>query len=627
MNSSNFLLYLNNYIHFILKIKTSIITKKSMKKEKSRFKRLCFFILFLASVFILYIFLFRKKNIFFLNENFDPYITLWNKQLFPIKKLKVISKKHGTQLVVFPNNISLQIYTNYHFNDPKKLYNKNAEFHIMFDGEPTDITNPEDYDIIVSTKRNIQNSIFLPYYISYCVEANLDIRQINYRHDNYSLRKFAVFAYSNCHEIFPGVRRRRNFYENLVSKFGSRLVNLGKCYNSYLQNDGTFYTNDKKFRNFKFVIAFENRETEGYVSEKLINPIFAGCIPVYCGAPDVSRYINPKRIINVNDFLSDEDVFNRMIEIDNDQFLFEEIVSQPALVEVPSIYNEYSFLIGKGKIFRDIYDRSLKPLQDMFSLKKCVLNRIVLCTFADGTIYKSNRIENEANYSEYFDDIIAYSPDDLKNKWINDKVGLIEFDVDFTKKNKRGYGYWTWKPYIILRALCDKCQDGDILIYSDSGCSINPFMTTKMMEYISSVSGDTPILAFPMLHREKLWTKGDVIDRVFRSTSLEKREDLLCSNLYQFTGSTIIMRRCNDVLDFIKEWHTIAQDEGHRYIDDSPSLNNKDEKLSENRHDQSIFSLLCKRENHLVTLSLDNLIDSKDNNTQQVVFSRKRRKN
>ena len=43
---------------------------------------------------------------------------------------------------------------------------------------------------------------------------------------------------------------------------------------------------------------------------------------------------------------------------------------------------------------------------------------------------------------------------------------------DFIEKNKRGYGYWLWKSYIIKKTM-DMMKDGDILLYLDSGCEIN----------------------------------------------------------------------------------------------------------------------------------------------------------
>jgi len=498
----------------------------------------------------------------------------------------------------------------------------------MIDGEPTDITNPEDYDIIITTKKNMENTVFLPYYIFHCVEANLNINAIDTKYNNFLSRKFAVFAYSNCNEKFSGVKRRKEFYQKLKYRFGNNIHNLGRCYNTKKMNQyGTHVDNKKQFTEFKFVIAFENKEIEGYVSEKLINPIFAGCIPVYCGASDVSKYINPKRIINVKDFSNDEAVFDKMLEISNSPVLFNDIVSQPALVEVPSIYNYYSFLLGKGKIFIDIYNKAPASLRDMMPLKRCVLNRIVFCTFADGIKYKANRIVNEAETSEYFDNIISYSSLDLKPSWYCEKVGRINFDINFVRKATKGFGYWSWKPYIILRALCENCKDVDVLVYSDSGSTIDPFMTTKMMEYVKIVEGNTPILCFPMLHKEKFWTKGDVIDRVFHGTSIEEKNLALNSNLYQFTASIIILQKCPAVIDFIKEWHDIGQENNHRYIDDSPSVNNKDEEVQENRNDQSIFSLLCKKYRHLVTKSTDSQIDNKLNETQKFIFRRRKNPN
>ena len=582
--------------------------------------------IFIAAVISLLIFIKNYLKI----ENFDPYTKIWSYQLFTDKNLSVSGADTYTwPVITFPNHLTLQILTNYHNLDLDNIYNKSAEMHIMIDGEPTDIANPEDYDIIISTKRNIENSIFLPYYIFHVVEANLDINNFNISYNNYESRKFAVFAYSNCDEKFSGVKRRREFYEKLKNKFGNNLSNLGKCYNQdWLDYEhGAHVQNSNKFQDYKFVIAFENKAIEGYVSEKLINPIFAGCIPVYCGAPDVSRYINPKRFINVNDFSSDEEVFEKMIEINDDPKLFQQIVSEPPLVEAPSIYNEYSFLLGKGKIFMDVYNKAPQPLQDMMPLKRCVLNKIIMCTFADGKKYTSKRIEKEAEKSDYFDHVIAYSPFDLTNSWSHEEVGKLYFDTKFVTKASPGYGYWTWKPYIILKALCENCENGDVLVYTDSGCTVQPFMTSKMMEYVNGVAGDTPILAFPLLYKEKIWSKGDLIDRVFYNTTTEERKISLNSSSYQFTASTIILRKCKEVIEFVKEWHTIAQEKGHRYIDDSKSLNHKDEKVAENRHDQSIFSLLCKKNHRLVRKSMDFQIDSALNESQRVIFKRKRNKN
>ena len=115
-----------------------------------------------------------------------------------------------------------------------------------------------------------------------------------------------------------------------------------------------------------------------------------------------------------------------------------------------------------------------------------------------------------------------------------------------------------------------------------------------------------------------------MIDRIFYNTSTEEKNIAIIS--FQFSASNIRLRKCSSVLNFVKEWNTIAQESDHRYIDDSPSLNNKDEHIAENRHDQSIFSLLCKKNHHLVTKSMDFLINNRLNKTQNVVFRRQRNK-
>ena len=44
-------------------------------------------------------------------------------------------------------------------------------------------------------------------------------------------------------------------------------------------------------QNYKFSICFENNIFGGLVTEKIIDCIFAGCIPVYWGAPDITDYV------------------------------------------------------------------------------------------------------------------------------------------------------------------------------------------------------------------------------------------------------------------------------------------------------------------------------------------------
>ncbi|NJL83920.1 MAG: hypothetical protein HC890_15080 [Chloroflexaceae bacterium] len=44
-------------------------------------------------------------------------------------------------------------------------------------------------------------------------------------------------------------------------------------------------------RNYRFLLCFENSRDDGYVTEKIFSALFAGVVPIYFGACDVSNYI------------------------------------------------------------------------------------------------------------------------------------------------------------------------------------------------------------------------------------------------------------------------------------------------------------------------------------------------
>ena len=549
----------------------------------------------------------------------DIYTTIWANALFP-EPVKNTTGDIQCPIFELSTHVNVQFITNYHKHNISKRYDCGVQLHILLDGEPSDLKDyARNFDVVVSTKKTMTGAIYLPYYIYHCVESGTDIRNLDLKHLDYSTRKFAVFAYSNCDEKWSGVRNRKSFYYRLKQTVGDRLINAGRCYNENSKNFGGHHTNHELFRQFKFVISFENEAILGYISEKITNPIFAGCIPVYCGAPDVACLINPRRIINVSDFENFDGVIERMLELDRDPVLFGEIVSQPALVDIPSVDNVYSFLLGKGKIFKEIYDQAPATLRDILTIKRCVLNRIVCCTFADGTACTSTRLVKEATRSGYFDEIKAFGKDDL--------VGP-DFDLSYTRKKtkKRGYGYYTWKPYIILKALMENCKEGDVLIFLDAGMHVRRNMGTVVMDYVTSVMQDKPLLAFPLLYRERFWTKHDLIDRVFDDCSIEFREACLARLPYQITSSVLVIRRCEQAIKMIALWSAIAQEQNHRYIDDSRSLDHNDIELGvrEHRHDQSILSLLCKKENQFVNLCYDNQNDHPDSDHQRSVFRPKR---
>jgi hypothetical protein len=55
------------------------------------------------------------------------------------------------------------------------------------------------------------------------------------------------------------------------------------------------------FNQYKFIICFENSNTDGYITEKIFNVFLSKSIPIYDGAPNISDYINQNSYISFND--------------------------------------------------------------------------------------------------------------------------------------------------------------------------------------------------------------------------------------------------------------------------------------------------------------------------------------
>ena len=84
---------------------------------------------------------------------------------------------------------------------------------------------------------------------------------------------------------------------NNLSKLGK--IDFISMYDGYLK-DKTCYNSPEMlliFNKYKFIISFENSHTDGYITEKIFNVFLSKSIPIYDGAPDVSRFINKKSFI------------------------------------------------------------------------------------------------------------------------------------------------------------------------------------------------------------------------------------------------------------------------------------------------------------------------------------------
>lgn len=103
---------------------------------------------------------------------------------------------------------------------------------------------------------------------------------------------------------------------NNAARFSIRQRLFG--YNFFSSYKGGFSSQDKYkiLSQFKFALCFENCESAGYISEKIIDFFKARCVPVYLGAPNIEKFIDQKCFIDFRKFKSLEQLAGYLLEMD-----------------------------------------------------------------------------------------------------------------------------------------------------------------------------------------------------------------------------------------------------------------------------------------------------------------------
>jgi hypothetical protein len=72
----------------------------------------------------------------------------------------------------------------------------------------------------------------------------------------------------------------------------------------------------------RFCICFENaRDISGYLTEKIFDCIFAGCIPIYWGEPNIQDWLPPECFIDFRSFKSYDDLYLHMNSMSEQDFI------------------------------------------------------------------------------------------------------------------------------------------------------------------------------------------------------------------------------------------------------------------------------------------------------------------
>ncbi len=187
----------------------------------------------------------------------------------------------------------------------------------------------------------------------------------------------------------------------------------------------------------------------------------------------------------------------------------------------------------------------------------------------------------------------------------------IENDPEFKdiidnipKKLGSGRGYWwyMWKPYVIYKTL-KSLNDGDLLFYGDSGMTIyNKADTHKRINNLVSLVKNkekcpTGIVTFittgkPGDRQEFMYNLVDV----FEHFGVLNNKDI--THTQQCQAGVHMIMKCPKSVEIIELWYKKAVTTPSLFVGDrrifKPNQTKQMDGFRDHRHDQSVWSIICK---------------------------------
>jgi hypothetical protein len=137
--------------------------------------------------------------------------------------------------------------------------------------------------------------------------------------------RFCNFIYSNPVAIRTEFFLRLNA-KRRVDSMGLVLNNVGE---PVVRRAGKMRAVEESL----FTIAFENQISPGYVTEKLLDPLIAGSIPIYWGAEEARSDFNPEAFIFAADFDSFDDLVAHVLKVADSKDALEALAFAPRVRE------------------------------------------------------------------------------------------------------------------------------------------------------------------------------------------------------------------------------------------------------------------------------------------------------
>lgn len=244
---------------------------------------------------------------------------------------KLLEKNFNAQLVDSnPNCVFYGPFGVSHLKHPDALK-------IFFTGENIVPNFKEaDYALSFEYENFGDRNLRLPLYVLYGQADDLVSKDAAFE-DFLERPGFCSFVYSN-----PKCAERNEFFVELnkhrrVDSGGRLFNNIGEVIEDKLQFG----------RNYRFQICFENSSRAGYTTEKIVDAMRSGAIPIYWGNPKIHEEFNDRSFVNVHRYQSFRNAIDHVLQLEvNVESLRQTFVEPWFHDNVPNLYYSEQRLVS-----------------------------------------------------------------------------------------------------------------------------------------------------------------------------------------------------------------------------------------------------------------------------------------
>ena len=151
-----------------------------------------------------------------------------------------------------------------------------------------------------------------------------DARPLGLTHEQFMLRKpFVLMQTRKTHTHPNSLYGKRDTAVTFFQNKAPAMFDLwGRNWEGFSSWRGAAENKLEVLKNYRFCIAYENcNHARGYITEKMLDCLLAGVVPVYLGAPNVTDHIPAECFVDMRNFKYYEDLLEFLNNIDYDAYM------------------------------------------------------------------------------------------------------------------------------------------------------------------------------------------------------------------------------------------------------------------------------------------------------------------